>query len=255
MMLSKVVLSLAAVGSVVIPLVSQTPAGPKASFEAASIKPTQDLPGSTSGIRSTPGRITGRYVTLKRCIRGAYDIPETLIFGGPKWIDEDRYDIEATASGPAGDDELMVMLQSLLAERFHLQFHREQKDTSGYALVLARTGPRVEPSPNDSSSSTHSSRGRIEARASSMANLAQKLSEALKTPVVDFTGLQGRFDFTLSWTPDEDLKPLAPASGSTVSSGPTVFTALQEQLGLRLESRKVPVEVLIIDSVQKPIAN
>jgi uncharacterized protein (TIGR03435 family) len=233
------------------PARSQAPA-----FEAASIKPTHDTPGSTSGITSTPGRITGRNVTLKRCIRGAYDIPETLILSGPKWIDEDRYDIEAVASGPASDHEMMVMLQSLLADRFQLKFHREQKDMSGYALVVT-SGLRVERSPDDTPATTSASRGRLEARASTMANLAQKLSDALKVPVVDFTRLEGRFNFTLSWDPTE-VNPSAPASTSTSSarsSGPSVFTAVQEQLGLKLESRKVPVDVLVIDAASKPSVN
>jgi uncharacterized protein (TIGR03435 family) len=214
-----------------------------AAFEAASIKPTHDTPGSTSGINSTRGRITGRNVTLKRCIRGAYDIPETLILSGPKWIDEDRYDIDAVASDPAGDHEMMVMLQSLLVDRFQLKLHREQKEMSGYALVV-KNGPRVERVPNDTSATTSASRGRLEARASTMANLAQKLSDALKVPVVDVTHLEGRFNFTLSWDPT-DVNP----------SGPSVFTALQEQLGLKLESRKVPVDVLVIDAASKPSVN
>ena len=96
----------------------------RSKFEVASIKPSQAPHGSASGIPSVPGRIMGHNVTLRRCIRGAYDIPETLIVGGPKWVDEDRYDIEAKAAGPAGNHDLMLMLQSLLEERLHLVVHR-----------------------------------------------------------------------------------------------------------------------------------
>jgi uncharacterized protein (TIGR03435 family) len=225
-------------------------------FEVASIKPIQAAPGSASGIQSLPGRIIGRNVTLKRCIRGAYDIPETLIFGGPKWADEERYEIDAKAAGPAGDHDMMVMLQSLLAERFHLVFHREQKQMSGYALVVAKRGLKAERSAKDNGARTSTSRGSIEAEASTMANLAQKLSDALREPVADFTAVEGRFNFKLSWNPD-DAKPLTPRVTGTPaeSSAPSMFTALEEQLGLKLESRKVPVEVFVIDNVEKPSAN
>jgi uncharacterized protein (TIGR03435 family) len=235
----------------------QTP-GQKPAFEAATIKPTQAAPGSSSGITEVKGRIMGRNVTLKRCIRGAYDIPETLIFGGPKWADEERYDIEATAAGPAGGRDLAIMLQSLLAERFHLVFHREQRQMSGYALVVAK-GLKAEPAAKDAAARTNTSfsDGTIDAQASTMANLAQKLGDALRVTVVDFTRAEGRFNFKLSWNP-EDSKPLPPnAAGRSPGepSGPSIFTALQEQLGLKLESRKVSVEVLIIDQAEKPDAN
>ena len=249
---NRAVLMIAMIASGVMSVAAQTPMQ-KPTFEAAAIKPSQDAPGSTSGIRSTPGRITGRYVTLKRCIRGAYDIPETQVLGGPKWVDEDRYDIEANASGPAGDHELMIMLQSLLTERFHLQFHREQQQVSGYALVNAKGGTKVERSQSNSAR-TSASRGRIEAQASTIADLAQKLSEALKMPTVDFTDLDGRFDFTLSWDPDDPITSASSRNPSPVS-GPSVFAALEEQLGLKLESRKVPVEVLVSDKVEKPTLN
>jgi uncharacterized protein (TIGR03435 family) len=230
---------------------------PKPAFEVASIRPTQAAPGSPSGITSVTGRIIGRNVTLKRCIRGAYDIPETLIFGGPKWVDEERYDIDAKAAGVAGGHDLMIMLQSLLFERFHLVFHREQKQMSGYALLVAKSGLKAEPSAKETASRTAASRGSIDAQASTMANLAQKLSEALRVPVADFTGMEGRFNFTLSWNP-EDAKPLTTsAAGQPLGepSGPSIFTAIQEQLGLKLESSKEPVQVLVIDSVHKPSEN
>lgn len=221
------------------------------SFEAASIKPTQFPPGSPSGIRTFPeGRIVGQNVTLRRCIRGAYDVPETLVVGGPKWADEDRYDIEATAGRPAGNGDLNIMIQSLLADRFKLVIHRERREVSGYALVLAKGVIKAEPSANDAREVDRASRGSLESEASTMANLARKLSDALRTPVVDFTGLDGKFNFKLSWNPD-DTQP-APARDA---SAPSIFTALQEQLGLKLESRKVPVEVIVIDSASKPTGN
>jgi uncharacterized protein (TIGR03435 family) len=229
------------------------------SFEAASIKPTAAAPGSASGISEVNGRIVGRNVTLKRIIRSAYDIPETLIFGGPKWADEEHYDIEAKAAGPVNGRDLMIMLQSMLAERFHLVFHREQRQISGYALVVAKGGLKAEPSAKDATGRTNASfsGGSIDAQASTMANLAQKLSDALRAPVSDSTMIDGKFNFKLTWNPD-DAKALAPnAAGKPPGepSGPSIFTALQEQLGLKLESRKVPVDVLVIDRAEKPSEN
>src|SRR6266446_6344177 len=101
-------------------------------FEVASIKPSPDAPGSLSGIFESKGRISAKNVTLKRCVRGAYNVPEPQIMGGPKWVDQDRYYIEAKAAVPAGDHELMLMLQTLLADRFKLALHREQRAILGY---------------------------------------------------------------------------------------------------------------------------
>src|ERR1700678_1124034 len=112
-------------------------------FEAASIKPSAAPPGSSSGISTRIGSISGRHVTLKRCMRGAYDMQESQIVGGLKWVDEDRYDIEAKAAGPAGDHALLAMLQSLLLDRFKLAFHRETRALPGYALLAGKGGPRA----------------------------------------------------------------------------------------------------------------
>ncbi len=218
-------------------------------FEAASIRPSIAESGSGSGIRTDKGRINARNVTLKRCMRGAYDVPEDQIFGGPKWIDQDRYDIIATAAGPAGDGELMIMLQALLADRFKLSFHRETKTLPGFVLLIAKAGLKAKPSAPDARSRTDSSRGRIDAEACTLAQLAMKLSAALHLPVADLTNTSGQFDFTLNWTPDE-MRAKAPDA-----EGPSIFSALQEQLGLKLESRKMPVEVLVIDHAEPPSEN
>jgi uncharacterized protein (TIGR03435 family) len=229
-------------------------AAPAPAFEAASIKPSQDPPGSSSGITTTKGRISARNVTLKRCVRGAYGVEEPHILGGPKWLDEARYNIEARAAGPAGDRELMTMLQSLLAERFKLAFHRETRALPGYALVLGKGGLRAKPSAPDAGSRTSSRWGSIEASGCTMAQLALKLSEVLHLPVADFTAVPGEFDFKLEWTSD-DMQAPAPDAVPDAASGPSLFAALQEQLGLKLESRKVPADVLVIDHAEKPSEN
>lgn len=230
-------------------------------FEAASIKPSQAEPGSGSGIATRTGRISAPNVTLKRCIRGAYDVQESQIVGGPKWVEEDRYDIEAKAAGPAGGHELMAMLQSLLAERFKLAFHRETRDVPGYALVAGRGGIKAKRSQPDAGSKSNSSRTEIDAEACSMRQLALKLSEVIHLPVADSTGIEGAFDFQLKFTPD-DMQAKPPSGGDKPgavpvdpANGPSIFAALQEQLGLKLEARKVPTEVLVIDRAEKPSEN
>ena len=223
-----------------------------ASFDVASIKPSDAGRGS-SGIDTDNGLLRAHNVTLKRCITGAYGVPEAQIVGGPKWMDELRFEIVARADHPAGDHELSSMLQTLLADRFKLSLHHETQTISGYALTVARTGIKANPSPSDAGSSTNSSRGRIDAKACSMSRLVLKLSAVLGVPVADMTEETRQFDFTLQWVPDE-MQAKAGAAAD-VPQGPSLFTALQEQLGLKLESRKVPVDVLVIDHAEPPSEN
>jgi uncharacterized protein (TIGR03435 family) len=240
-------------------LFAQQAAGPPA-FEVASIKPSLEPPGSVVGIFESKGRISAKNVTLKRCVRGAYDVLEPQIIGGPKWVDQDRYYIEAKATVPAGDHELMLMLQTLLADRFKLVLHREQRTIPGYRLVLGKGGLRAQASAPDRGSVGHSQRGRIEAEGCTMAQLALKLAEVLQQPVLDATGVAGRFDLKLEWTPD-DMQAKAPSADERAGNapeagaGPSVFAALQEQLGLKLELGKIPAQVLVIDSAEKPSEN
>ena len=210
-------------------------------FDAASIKPSTAAPGSGSGIQTDIGRIAARNVTLKRCIRGAYDVPEARILGGPKWVDDERYDIDAKSTGPAGDRQLMAMLQQLLADRFKLAIHRETRPLAGYVVVAGKKGLTVKPSEPGARSMSSATRHSIDATGCDMECLAMKLSEVLHAPVIDGTGIAGKFDFKLEWTPDE------------LQSG--VFPAVEAQLGLKLEGRKVPTEVIVIDSAVKPSEN
>ena len=223
-----------------------------ASFDVASIKPSDAPPGS-SGVSTSDGLVRAHNVTLKRCISGAYGVPEAQIVDGPKWMDDLRFEIVAKAGYPAGDTEMMVMLQTLLAERFQLKLHRDSQTVSGYSLTLAKGGLKAKVSEGDGGASTNSSRGRIEATKCTMARLAMKLAAALKVPVVDMTEETRAFDLTLQWVPDEMLAKAA--SGTDAASGPSLFTALQEQLGLKLEARKIPVGVLVVDHAELPSEN
>ena len=148
----------------------------------------------------------------------------------------------------------MTMLQSLLAERFKLSFHRETRALPGYALVVGRGGLKAKPSEPEADSRTNSRWGSLEAAGCSMAHLALKLSEVLHLPVADFTAVPGEFDFQLKWTSDE-MQATPPDAVPDAASGPSLFAALQEQLGLKLESRKVPADVLVIDHAEKPSEN
>jgi uncharacterized protein (TIGR03435 family) len=214
-------------------------------FEVASIKPTgADLLNAPSGIKTGHGRIAASNVTLKRCIAGAYGIGPHQIAGGPAWLDSDRFEINAKSEREENDDAvLMGMLRILLAERFKLTVHRETRSVPALVLEVAKNGPKLEKA-EDGEATTRNGRGLIDATRITMMRFAEVLSRQMDLPVVDATGLKGTFNLKLEWTP----------GGDAGDSRPTVFMALQ-QLGLRLESRKTPVEILVIDHAERPLEN
>ena len=223
-------------------------------FEAASIKPVEVTAGDfSSGITTKPGRIEARNVTLRRCIRGAYNLPEAQVVGGPKWVDDQRYNIDAKANGPAGDEDLMLMLRTLLAERFQLKFHRETRQMNGYALVTAKSGFKMKPSGSDGDCSASANTGgpisKITSTNCVVRSLADKLAECLHLPVSDATGIEGKYSFVLQWSPDELRAKADSAAGQSLDE------ALLATLGLKLESRKVPTQILVIDSAVPASAN
>jgi uncharacterized protein (TIGR03435 family) len=230
---------------------AQSPAAQQ--FEVASVKPSKVDPGSSSGIRTGHGRLDGYSVTLKRCIMGAYGIGPHQISGGPPWLESDRFEILAKADQPIGDEELMAMLQGLLAERFKLALHRETRTMPAFVLEVARNGPKLEKavageaSTNTSTSATGVA---IDAHKADMDSFARILSRKMELPVVNHTALEGIFDIKLTWTP-ESVRP----SDRAEMEGASIFTAIQEQLGLRLRSQKAPVEILVVDHVEKPSEN
>jgi uncharacterized protein (TIGR03435 family) len=225
---------------------------PSASFDVASIKPSTAEPGS-SGVDTDKGLLRMQNVTLRRCMMSAYAVPERQILGGPKWIDDLRYDIIARTSRMDDGVDLMAMLQSLLAERFRLTLHHGTQSLPGYSLTVIKGGVKATPSPSDAGgSSTSGGRGSIEAKGATMARLAMRLSNLLGAPVVDMTEEKRRFDFSLHWVPDQML---AGSGAAEAPTGPSLYTALQEQMGLKLESRKVPVEVLVIDHAEPATEN
>lgn len=223
-------------------------------FEVASMKASSADPSSSSGIKTGHDRLDASNVTLKRCIIGAYGVGPNQVSGGPSWLDSDRFEISAKADQPVNEDAvLMVMLQSLLAERFKLVLHRETKSISAFVLEVAKNGPKLEKAEAgeaETSTSTSNTGVTIVARRTDMDSFAKILARKTDLPVVNNTGLEGVFNLTLHWTPDS----VGPVNDGTMEEA-SVFTALQEQLGLRLRSRKAAVEILVIDHAEKPSEN
>jgi bla regulator protein blaR1 len=262
-------------------------AGAPLTFEVASIKPSSQNCGAGSPcpamLRREPGgglRVAG--MTLKFLIGFAYDVRDFQITGGPTWINTDRFDINAKAeshdeadSVPAdpskltdeqlktGTERTRERLRNLLADRFQLVVRRETKEQQVYALVVVKGGPKLQES-KEGKRFMRMGRGMLSGDGVDPAFFATALSQQLGRPVLDKTGLTGKYDFELKWTPDPGQGPAGPFGppppGGQLPpppdpNGPSIFTALTEQLGLRLESEKAPAEVLVIDRVEKPSEN
>lgn len=221
------------------------------SFEVAAIKPASPDEAGISGEDGRNGVLKMWNVSLKRCIGYAYKIPEDRILGGPKWIDQLSYDILAKADHPAGEPELLTMLQPLLADRFRLQLHHETRTMPGYMLTVAKGGIKAEIADPGRRSSGNGGRGFFDVMASPPATLTFRLSALLGRPVIDTTGEKRRFDFHLRWTPDDAQA----GADSAAPDRPSLVTALQEQLGLKLESGKVTADVLVVDHAELPTEN
>ena len=235
-------------------------------FEVATIKPsTPDRRGRFITMQSAHQFVATNY-TLRYMVAAAYNLPPRLISGGPSWSDSDPYDILAATPGEKRPslDEQMSMLRNLLNDRFKLTFHREQKELPVYTLITGKAGVKLKESaavPDESPVLVNqvfpSEKILLPARNATMAQFASMLQRAvLDRPVLDKTDLTGRYDFDLEWTPDEtqfggNLPPINPDNAHK----PDLFAALQQQLGLRLESGRGQVDVIIIDRVERPSEN
>lgn len=220
-------------------------------FEVASIKPHPPSAASPRvSMISEHGRITYTAVTVRGLIRDAYGLRIYPPSAASDPLATDRYDVFAKASGDSSKEQIMQMLQSLLAERFKLVLHHETKQLPVYALVVGKNGPKFHEVHDDGSAPEIGSREghQIKAHHISMKLLASALSGYIGDQVLDMTGLTGLFDLTLDFSVDESMS-------ADRTSGPTVFEAAQWQLGLKLEARKGPVEVVVIDHVEKPSEN
>jgi uncharacterized protein (TIGR03435 family) len=238
------------------------------SFEVASIKPG-DPDNPQSRLAMQPG---GRFVTTNVPILAllgfAYDLRPHQISGIPKSLDSAKFTIEARAPeadspppSPEGAPRFRLMLQSLLAERFKLVVHRETREEQIYELVIDKGGSKMKEvdAPKDSPQGIQGGgKGQLVGMAAPIQLLVNVLSPQLGHSVIDKTGLKGKYDFTLKWTPDPSALPPpagAPEGPPPDSNGPSLFTAMQEQLGLKLQSTKGPVEMLVVDHVERPSEN
>lgn len=212
-----------------------------AAFEAASVKSNNS--GARAGsVRATPGRMAGSNASVKMLLQEAFNVNSYQISGGPSWLDSDRFDVEAKAEGGRTEDQMRPMLQNILAERFKLLVHRETKEMQVSALMIAKGGFKlhelkagepasVPPPPREDAA------GMI-VRTGPVSDLAAILTGAVGVPVIDETGLRGRYLFNVVWGPGEDM-----------------VTVILEQLGLKFETQKALIEILVIDHLEKPSGN
>lgn len=243
---------------------SQTSSGEPA-FEVASIKPVDSGPKSARYIvMQGPHRFVEKDYTLKRLIAAAYNLNPKAVTGGPAWMESEHYDILALTPGDSqpSHDQQMAMLRTLLSDRFKLNFHREPRVFPIYELQVAKGGSRLKPStaaPTDQPyliSTVYPQKIVMPAKNASMADFVSVLQRAiLDRPVVDKTGLTGRYDFNLEWAPDESqFNGDVPAAPSDAPE-PPFFTAIQQQLGLRLGATRGPIPAIVVDHVEHPSPN
>ena len=191
----------------------------------------------------------------------AYGLDPRQITGGPSWVATDEYDADAVAAdGIQAAGQWDVMLQKLVADRFKLTFHREKREMSVYALTVAKGGPNLKAAdPNEQHSSGCGRLGVCNFQSEPPELFARWLQLVMDKPVVDKTGLAGNFDFSLTWTPDQSqftsMGIRVPPPTDNPNAPPGLFTAIQEQLGLKLEPQRIPTEVLVIDHVERPSEN
>jgi len=236
------------------------------SFEVATIKPSNPAtPGQSILVGRGGGNLfTTTNTTLNDLLTFAYGLHVTQITGGPGWLATERFDItgKPEQAGIPNAVQLRTMVRKLLGERFNLASHSEKRELSAYVLTVAKNGPKLTKSDSGGILPGFGGRGpgAIGVRNASMAEFADFLqARILDRPVVDQTGLSGRFDFTLEWRPDSiqsaALGPNAPQLPPEVESRANLFTAIQEQIGLKLDAGRAPVEVFVIDRVEKPTEN
>ena len=236
------------------------------SFEVLSVRPVKGPQRSTGFQGDRPGRLTIKAATIPFMIVWAYSVREFQILGGPDWINEDRFDIEGIAGQPLTHRQMLPLLQQALTDRFHLEVHREEREMPVYALVVDRAdgklGPKLHKSAIECGTelpADHPLRDRIcsadfipRGGMSAMVGtsvpvgvLSARFTAELDRPVINRTNLTGSYDFDLAWS----------ANPSPDAPGASLFTALKEQLGLRLDPTRAPFEVIVIDHVEHPTPN
>jgi uncharacterized protein (TIGR03435 family) len=233
-------------------------------FDVSSVKPnTSGRGGFSMGPKN--GRLTATNAPVLMLIQQAFHMKDFQVSGGPGWLTSERYDVDAKMEkNDISDDDLWLSLQPLLIERFHLKFHRETKAMPVFALTVMKGGPKFGPHRESTEGndqprlgwSVDSGKGKMTLTKISMARLADSLGHQVARIVLDRTGLKGDYDLTMEWSPENHEGSLVGAiEEMTGLTGPNIFEALQDQLGLKLESAKGPVQTIMIDSVERPSAN
>jgi len=222
------------------------PQDSRPAFVVASVKPNASFSDSSSSHGST-GQIVFTNLSLKRYIERAYNVKPFQVIG-PDWMESVHFDITAKYPPATKEADRPVMLRTLLEDRFKLTVHRESKDMPGYLLVVAKGGFKLKPvEPGGSGTDSHGGRVRVlTATKTSVAQVADLAARALGEVVIDKTGIDGVYDFEMRWTVDDQ----AP-TGVETETAPSLFNALQETLGLRLQRQKVPVEMIVVDHVER----
>ena len=241
---------------------------PLLAFEVAAIHQDNTSADGHHHIYNDPGQSHFRTinVSLKELLQFAYDIPKSQIFGGPRWFDSATFDIDAKADASV-DKQLQalrpdqarhqkqLMVQTLLADRFQLTVHQETRQLPVYSLVVAKGGPKFKPSEaNGTTIDTGRSRIHVQGSDNTIALLTRELAQSLGRVVLDNTGIDGRYDLRLWWTPDDSPPPMLNGAPDP-NAPPEMFAAIQEQLGLKLESTKGQVPVIVVDHAAMPSVN
>jgi len=229
-------------------------------FDVASIRPHAPDDSRFQVKMPTNGRFSAIGSVAKLVLMIAYDVQETQIVGGPGWIATEKWDITAKCDDRSSHsfEDTHRMLENLLQDRFALQIHRETEQIPAYILSVAKGGPKFKAREQDGQTNVQITGNSIRVEQGGLARMTQLLSAALGRPVVDRTGLNGLYDLSLQWDdapiPDGGVLGADVHAASGTDRG-SIFSAIQEQLGLRLEPQKCPVEVIVIDRIERPSAN
>lgn len=244
------------VGAVVCLVMAGTIAGAQAaatqgSFAVVSIRPSAaEVPFEHNGRTEVMAQeLRMQDVTLNTCIEWAYGLQRSQV-SGPDWLEGNHFDITAKTDAPATLAQMKQMMQAMLAERFQLKFHREQKEMKGYALTLAKSADKLKPAAGDGPASFQNSASGFVARSATMQDFATYVADPLREPVVDRTGLTGKYDFAVDFT---SYVPQDTTERPNVIS--VMMTALKGELGIQLAPEKITAEVLVVDRAEQPSAN
>jgi len=219
-------------------------------FEVASIRVGE--PGREA-IEVVPGSLTMRHVRLTACIRWAYGVPEFQV-SGPAWMNDVWFDISAKAGSPASEADLRLMLQTLLADRFKFASHRQVKEIPALILTVGKNGHKLQPVDVEGSPSFKTGKLNLIGQGATLRQLTEFLAREIRNPIIDQTGLTGRFNYTLdinSYITDEIRKSQGPNGGPPPDAPSIIAQAMQAQLGLRLDAKKAPVEMIVVDHLEK----